>query len=91
MNSAESNSQKGSEEASVDPVLREGWSVSVSLAHTHTLAHMIDLVFGECWTGPMTLEKKSKMKDILSFSNSLGNVEISFDNENGRTLGILTH
>lgn len=39
----------------------------------------------------MTLEKKSKMKDILSFSNSLGNVEISFDNENGRTFGILTY
>lgn len=39
MSSAESNCQKGSEEVSVDPVLREGFSVSVSLAHTHTHLH----------------------------------------------------
>ena len=39
MSSAESNCQKGSEEVSVDPALREGFSVSVSFAHTHTCPH----------------------------------------------------
>ena len=37
------------------------------------------------------LREKLEMKGILPFSNSLGKVEISFDNESQRTSGALTH
>jgi len=36
------------------------------------------------------LREKLKMKGILPFSNSLGKVEISFDNESKGTSGALT-
>ena len=37
------------------------------------------------------LREKLKMKGILPFSNCLGKVEISFDNESKGTSGALTH